>query len=962
MEMFSGILANQAPPKQTATATIATLCDRLLHATLLEDRRAAILGLRSFARDYKESVASGGLRGLIATLAKDNDDVDTVKVVLETLLLLFVKEDQDSDSPDDIALWLADEFTQRQDNITLLIDLLEKPDFYERLYALKILIAILKNRPERARECIYTAPFGISRLVATLEDRREIIRNVYIHAEGVQLLIALTEDHAEIQKLVAFESAFERIFNIITQEGGLVGGFLVQDCLRLLTNLLEFNASNQSYFRETGCIAKVVKLFESARADDDGSLESTIKNVLQLLSLCKVFVTLGGSATHSNQLSFWQSGLTAKILLLAFSPKSPVEVRTEALATIADMIRGNPALQESFAQQQVDASTLPGYSSQNDAGDSPEQTAYVIEALLNMALLDANLGSFNLRMAAAQCIEGYVYNNDEIRLHFLDRAVKGFTSGEDETANIFNALIELDSDSRADPYRTWLSAIIFMTLIFNSREAQDVAMKLTSGDAESGEEVVTAIQTFSSNLVSSLQYNLDSRISLAFLMALCMWLNENEAAVDDFLNEGSAVDSLLAVINRPNKADVILQGMCTFLLGILFEFSTKESPIPRLTLHSLILGRLSKDQYFHKLQKLRQHPMVRDFEVASNQPYKKGIPEVYFSGEFIEFFKDNYSRILRSLARDPGDPSDRHANGEGNTVSKEMFQSITTQLEAKEDELSKLQASHTALEHKLSQEQEELRRSKEQYTATIQKIKEVAAREIASARDETQSIQDQFEADLSNEREAHRSEMQEVTLRMDAALRESRATADQAAKEASSTIARLQDQSLKLEKEVNALREEKKSHERQISEMRSAILKLESQLNEQLDNFKQVQARHASEKDVLRKGADKQVSELKKEMEDRLQSAAKDSEKTLKEAVTRAEKAELEIKNTKESAEREKKESEERAIAAQTEVDDLMMVMADLEENVKKYKARLKKMGEEVTDDEDEEEDDEDVD
>lgn len=66
---------------------------------------------------------------------------------------------------------------QKQDNITLLIDLLDKPDFYERLYALKLLIAILKNRPERTRECIYTAPFGISRLVATLDDRREIIRN-----------------------------------------------------------------------------------------------------------------------------------------------------------------------------------------------------------------------------------------------------------------------------------------------------------------------------------------------------------------------------------------------------------------------------------------------------------------------------------------------------------------------------------------------------------------------------------------------------------------------------------------------------------------------------------------------------------------------------------------------------------------------------------------------------------------
>lgn len=88
-----GILQAQAPPKQDATSTIQTLCLRLSTSTLLEDRRAAIMGLRSFAREYKETVASGGLRGLIGTLSKDSEDVDTIKVVLETLLLLFVKDE-----------------------------------------------------------------------------------------------------------------------------------------------------------------------------------------------------------------------------------------------------------------------------------------------------------------------------------------------------------------------------------------------------------------------------------------------------------------------------------------------------------------------------------------------------------------------------------------------------------------------------------------------------------------------------------------------------------------------------------------------------------------------------------------------------------------------------------------------------------------------------------------------------
>jgi len=82
-EMFR-ILESQAPAKQTATDTISTLS-----ATLLEDRRGAILGLRSFAKVYPASVASGALRGLISSLNNDAGDVDTIKVVLETLLMLF---------------------------------------------------------------------------------------------------------------------------------------------------------------------------------------------------------------------------------------------------------------------------------------------------------------------------------------------------------------------------------------------------------------------------------------------------------------------------------------------------------------------------------------------------------------------------------------------------------------------------------------------------------------------------------------------------------------------------------------------------------------------------------------------------------------------------------------------------------------------------------------------------------
>jgi len=42
------------PKQQEPDEIIQTLCNRLEHSTNLEDRRAAVLGLRGFSRDYQE--------------------------------------------------------------------------------------------------------------------------------------------------------------------------------------------------------------------------------------------------------------------------------------------------------------------------------------------------------------------------------------------------------------------------------------------------------------------------------------------------------------------------------------------------------------------------------------------------------------------------------------------------------------------------------------------------------------------------------------------------------------------------------------------------------------------------------------------------------------------------------------------------------------------------------------------
>lgn len=64
------------------------------------------------------------------------------------------------------------------------------------------------------------------------------------------LLTQLTKGNANIQKIVAFENAFDRLFDVIQQEGNSDGGIVVQDCLSLMLNLLKGNISNQNFFKE----------------------------------------------------------------------------------------------------------------------------------------------------------------------------------------------------------------------------------------------------------------------------------------------------------------------------------------------------------------------------------------------------------------------------------------------------------------------------------------------------------------------------------------------------------------------------------------------------------------------------------------------------------------------------------------------------------------------------------------
>jgi hypothetical protein len=394
------------------------------------------------------------------------------------------------------------------------------------------------------------------------------------------------------------------------------------------------------------------------------------------------------------------------------------------------LIRGNPSIQEQFAQLKVTSVLDEPLDEGNQAvQQNGIPQVYVIDGLLDLTLSVPLLTAFDSRLAACECIKAYFYNHPVIRKHFLRRAIEGHTSGADETANVLTTLLQsLDSQVSVDPYRSWFAAVILFHLIFEDANGKSLAMSVTEGDSSQGEEVVTCIQTLTENLLNGIQKNFDERILVAYLMLLCGWLFEDPDGVNDFLGEGSNIQSLVQTVLRPSGDGGTVQGLCAMLLGIVYEFSTKDSPVPRATIHPILASQMGRDQYIDRLTKFRSHPLVRDFEVLPQKlsvAPPGGLPDVFFDKTFVDFVKDNFSRLLRAIDRDPGMEIPVIANGVQKGISREMVDSLRSQLEEKEKALQKSEEELLSRSRQLGQEQADHRRDKETSAMELGKIKQV---------------------------------------------------------------------------------------------------------------------------------------------------------------------------------------------------------------------------------------------
>ncbi|GAB1289845.1 General vesicular transport factor p115 [Apodemus speciosus] len=409
MNFLRGVMGGQsAGPQHTEAETIQKLCDRVASSTLLDDRRNAVRALKSLSKKFRLEVGIQAMEHLIHVLQTDRSDSEIIEYALDTLYNIIsndeeeelddVEEENSTRQSEDLGSQFTEIFTKQPENVTLLLSLLEEFDFHVRLPGVRLLTSLLKQLGPTVQQIILVSPMGVSRLMDLLADSREIIRND-----------ALTRNNGAIQKIVAFENAFERLLDIITEEGNSDGGIVVEDCLILLQNLLKNNNSNQNFFKEGSYIQRMKPWFEVGDENSGWSAQKVTNLHLMLQvgldedhelsdgELVRVLVspTNPPGATSSCQRAMSQCGLLQQLCTILMATGIPADILTETINTVSEVIRGYQVNQDYFASV--------------NAPSNPPRPAIVV---LLMSMVNERQ-PFVLRCAVLYCFQCFLYKNEK---------------------------------------------------------------------------------------------------------------------------------------------------------------------------------------------------------------------------------------------------------------------------------------------------------------------------------------------------------------------------------------------------------------------------------------------------------------------------------------------------------------------------------------------------------------------
>ncbi|XP_073321701.1 general vesicular transport factor p115 isoform X3 [Pagrus major] len=944
MNFFRGVMGGQAAgPQPSGAETIQKLCDRVASSTLLEDRRDAVRALKSLSKKYRMEVGTQAMDHLINILQTDRSDSEILGYALDTLYNIICndeEEEQDAVTPisvsgkhknasmpdenaqkqaDDLGVQFTDTFIQDPEHVTLLLTMLEEFDFHVRWPGVKLLTALLKNQGVQVQGIILVSPMGVSRLMDLLADSREVIRN-----DGLLLLQQLTKSNAAIQKIVAFENAFERLLDIITEEGSSDGGIVVEDCLLLLLNLLKNNSSNQNFFKEGSYIQRMKPWFEVGD-DNSGWSAQKVTNLHLMLQLVRVMVSPVNSpgATASCQKSMYQCGLLQQLCTILMATGVPADILTETINTVSEVIRGSQVNQDYFASV--------------NAPSNPPRPAIVV---LLMSMVNERQ-PFVLRCAVLYCFQCFLYKNQkgqgEIVATLLPSTIdaNSISAGQLLCGGLFSA----------DSLSNWCAAVALAHALQDNLTQKEQLLRVQLATSL-GKPPVSLLQQCT-NILSQ-GSKVQTRVGL--LMLLCTWISNCPIAVTHFLHNQENVPFLTAQISENLGEDErLVQGLCALLLGICIYYNDNSlENYTKEKLKQLIEKRIGKENFVEKLGFITKHELYSR-AAQKPQPVFPSPEQMLFDHEFTKLVKELEGMITKAVHKSSEEEKkeeevkktlEQHDNIV--TQYKELIREQDAQIQELKEQVSSMASQNEQMQTTLTQQVSQIQQHKDQYNILKLKLgKENQSQGDGSQMNGLQTEElTQLREEMEELRKQHtllQSQLGDKDALINTLRSEMSQTADGSAGGSDNT---------ELLKELEALRSQVQSQSAEINQMKTERQEL-------------LRRAEAGSSDAVPSSDGSLDAAKMAELESRLAALTTETERLREEAKNSSQsQPELEqqlasVNSTVAILQTEKAKLQTEVQESKKEQDDLLMLLADQDQKIYSLKQRLKDLGETVDDEDD---------
>ncbi|KAK2115845.1 Vesicle-mediated ER to Golgi transport protein [Saguinus oedipus] len=674
---------------------IQKLCDRVASSTLLDDRRNAVRALKSLSKKYRLEVGIQAMEHLIRVLQTDrlinNSSLfsfitpDHFFIFTESLRSIFdqsykytilppsldgimtIKENSTRQS-EDFGSQFTEIFIKQQENVTLLLSLLEEFDFHVRWPGVKLLTSLLKQLGPQVQQIILVSPM-VKVSLPGAEKNWTSEAEAALRYLGVLLLQALTRSNGAIQKIVAFENAFERLLDIITEEGSSDGGIVVEDCLLLLQNLLKNNNSNQNFFKEGSYIQRMKPWFEVGDENSGWSAQK-VTNLHLMLQLVRVLVspTNPPGATSSCQKAMFQCGLLQQLCTILMATGVPADILTETINTVSEVIRGCQVNQDYFASV--------------NAPSNPPRPAIVV---LLMSMVNERQ-PFVLRCAVLYCFQCFLYKNQkgqgEIVSTLLPSTIDATGNSVSAGQLLCGGLFSTDSLSN------WCAAVALAHALQENATQKEQLLRV---------QLATSI---GNPPVSLLQQ------------------------CTNILSQGDKIDRRLTgqIAENLGEEEQLVQGLCALLLGISIYFNDNSlESYMKEKLKQLIEKRIGKENFIEKLGFISKHEL---YSRASQKPQPNFPSPEYmiFDHEFTKLVKELEGVITKAIYKSSEEDKkeeevkktlEQHDNIV--THYKNMIREQDLQLEELRQQVSTLKCQNEQLQTAVTQQVSQIQQHKDQY-------------------------------------------------------------------------------------------------------------------------------------------------------------------------------------------------------------------------------------------------------